>query len=179
MREMSGISSRPPPPGGYANRFVPLLDALLEACRRHYGDNLVSLVIFGSLGRGRPGPDSDVDLLLVCRTLPAGRLARVEDFAAHVESQVEPQLHALATQGIHTALSPVLKTTDEVQQGSPLFLDMTEDAWILYDRDDFFATWLSEFRIRLARQGARRVWRGDRWYWDLRPGYRPGEVFEI
>ncbi|MBC7228491.1 MAG: nucleotidyltransferase domain-containing protein, partial [Thermoflexales bacterium] len=140
---------------------------------------LVSLVVFGSLGRGKPGPDSDVDLLVVCRTLPAGRLPRVEAFAAHVESQVESHLHALAAQGIHTAFSPVLKTTDEVPLGSPLFLDMTEDAWILYDRDDFFATWLSEFRARLTRLGARRVWRGDHWYWDLRPGYRPGEVFEI
>lgn len=167
------------PPSGYVARFVPLLEALLEACLAHYGDNLVSLVVFGSLGRGHPGPDSDVDLLLVCRTLPTGRIARVEDFAAHVESRVEPHIRVLASQGIHTALSPILKTTDEVQQGSPLFLDMTEDAWILYDRDNFFTNWLSEFRTRLARQGARRVWRGDRWYWDLRPGYRPGEVFEI
>ncbi|MFN3761799.1 MAG: nucleotidyltransferase domain-containing protein [Anaerolineae bacterium] len=165
--------------GGYAARFVPLLEALLEACRRHYGENLVSLVVFGSLGRGRPRPTSDVDQGGIFRTHTPGRLSRADDFAAHVEPQVEPYLRDLAAQGVFTAISPVLKTTDEVEQGSPLFLDMTEDALILYDREEFFATWLSEFRVRLARQGARRIWRGDRWYWDLKPGYRPGEVFEI
>jgi hypothetical protein len=30
-----------------------------------------------------------------------------------------------------------------------------------------------------CQQGARRIWCGNAWYWDLKPDYRPGEVFEL
>jgi len=39
--------------------------------------------------------------------------------------------------------------------------------------------YLSDFRERLDRLGARKVFQGDRWYWDLKPDYKPGEIFEI
>ena len=77
--------------------------------------------------------------------------------------------------------SGVLNTGDNsgVRQGSPLFLDMIEDARMLHDQDDFLRRTLAEFKARLDRLGARRVWRGNAWYWDLKPDYKPGEVFEL
>ena len=78
-----------------------------------------------------------------------------------------------------TELSPVLKTPSEVQQGSPLFLDMLEDARLLVDRDAFLERAFEALRARLARLGARRIWRGNAWFWDLKPDYKPGEVFEL
>jgi len=164
---------------GFSSHFIPLIEALVAACHRHYGANLVSLAIFGSLGRGTAGPESDVDVLIVCRELPRGRLARVQDFATHVEPTVEPILRSLADQGIHTYLSPVFKTTDEIEAGSPLLLDMVEDALILYDDDQFLARRLRRLQERLAALGARRIWWGERWYWDLKPDYQVGEEFEV
>jgi predicted nucleotidyltransferase len=43
----------------YAEHEAFLHDTV-EACRRHYGDRLVSLAVFGSIGRGTPRRDSDV-----------------------------------------------------------------------------------------------------------------------
>ena len=76
-------------------------------------------------------------------------------------------------------VSPVLKTPLEVEQGSPLFLDMVDDAILLVDRDGFLSQVLQNLRDRLARLGARRIWRGNAWFWDLKPDYKPGEVFEL
>lgn len=158
--------------------FRSVLAELEAACRRSYGDRLVSVVVFGSIGRGTATPSSDVDVLVVVRDLPRGRIPRVREFDA-VEGALETALRAAKQQGIETRLSPVLKTPEEVEAGSPLFLDMTEDAVILFDRDRFFAASMDALRSRLARLGAKRVWRGSAWYWDLKPDYRPGEVFEI
>ncbi len=163
---------------GFSARFVPLLKALRKACRQHYGRRLVTLAVFGSLGRGTAGPESDVDLLVIARSLPRGRIPRADDFT-HVEQALEPILHQLAADGVHTRFSPIIRTPEEIEQGSPLLLDMIEDALILYDRDRFFARKIEALRERLAALGARRVWRGEQWYWDLKPDYRPGEVFEI
>ncbi len=158
--------------------FDAVLAELEAASRRVYGDRLVSLVVFGSVGRGTAGPSSDLDVLVVAGGLPRGRMPRVREFDA-VEEALAGALRAATDQGVDTRLSPVLKSPEEVGAGSPLFLDMTEDARILFDRDRFFAKTLDALRGRLARLGAKRVWRGSEWYWDLKPDYRPGDVFEI
>ena len=147
--------------------------ALRRACEEVYGGRLTTLAIFGSAGRDTARPDSDVDLLVVA-DLPDGRMRRVEGF-----EQVERRLGELLAPAAAPPLSPVLKTREEVGRGSPLFLDMTEDARILFDRGGFFADQLGRLRARLADLGARRVWLGNAWYWDLKPDYRPGEVFEL
>jgi predicted nucleotidyltransferase len=150
-----------------------LFPVLLRACEDVYGARLVSVVIFGSTGRGTARPDSDVDLLLIADPLPHGRMRRVEEF-----EEVERRVAELLP-GAVPPLSPVLKTPEEAGHGSPLFLDMTEDARILFDRESFFSRQLDRLRARLAQLGSRRVWLGNAWYWDLKPDYRPGEVFEL
>ncbi len=132
----------------------------------------MSLVIYGSMGRGTATPESDVDFLIVAEGLPKGRIPRVQDFLK-VESQLREEFD------FHFELSPILKTPAEVQMGSPLFLDMTEDAILLFDRESFFERFLDGLRERLRKLGAKRIWLGNAWCWDLKPDYQPGEVFEI
>jgi predicted nucleotidyltransferase len=158
--------------------FEEVLAALTQATAAHYGDRLVSLAVFGSVGRGTPRPDSDIDLLVVADPLPDGRLARVADFD-HVEEAIPDTFASGRRAGLHTRLSPVMRTPAEIRQGSPLLLDMTEDAKLLIDRGGFLAAALADLRSRLAARGARRVWRGSAWCWDLKPDYRPGDVFEL
>ncbi len=74
-----------------AAEFERLEAPLVEACRRVYGDRLVSLIVFGSAGRGTPGPESDLDLLIIADPLPCGRIPRVGEFDA-VEEQMAPHV---------------------------------------------------------------------------------------
>jgi predicted nucleotidyltransferase len=144
----------------------------------HLGDALVSAVLFGSVARGEAGPHSDIDLLVVVKGLPPSRLARHACLDA-ADSGIEPTLRSLRSQGILTDVQPVLKTPEEAERISPLYLDLVEDAVLLFDRGGFFAEILGRLRASLARLGARRVRRGRFWYWDLKPDYRFGEVFEV
>jgi hypothetical protein len=155
-----------------------LLTRLVDACRRHYGSRLAAVAVFGSIGRGTARPDSDVDLIVVADALPDGRVARAADFEA-IEASVASAVCEARLAGLAAWISPVLKTPAEIEHGSPLLLDMVDDARILYDRDDGLARALARLRARLAELGARRIWRGNAWIWDLKPDYRPGEVFEL
>jgi hypothetical protein len=148
------------------------LNRLTSLCKERYGERLISLAVFGSVGRGTPRPDSDIDLLLVIKNLPVGRIARVKEFTV-----IETTLGATIKGRIE--LSPVIKTPEELASGSPLLLDMVEDARVLFDRDDFFKNSLKNLKERLQRLGARRIWQGNVWYWDLKPDYKQGEIFEI
>lgn len=159
-------------------RYARLLDQVRDALIRHYGSRLVAAAVYGSVGRGTPREDSDVDLLIVARDLPPGRTSRVEEFLP-VEAGLEAALRACTPGGASVMLSPVFKTPAEVERGSPLFLDMVDDARILYDPEGFLAARLDRLRARLAELGARRIWRGNAWYWDLKPNLKPGEIITL
>lgn|SRR4030065_2477323 len=159
-------------------RFGKLEGKLLSEIKSYYGERLISVVIFGSVARGAQRPDSDVDLLIIARGLPKGRMNRVREFHT-IEDNMDSFLNILKTEGVYTYISPIFKTPEEAEKGSPLFLDMVEDARILFDRRKFFSEVLDKLKSRLKELGAKRVWRGDVWFWDLKPDYKMGEVFEI
>ncbi|MYD71391.1 MAG: nucleotidyltransferase domain-containing protein [Acidobacteria bacterium] len=158
--------------------YKVLLDGVVAACRRHYGERLHGIALYGSVARGTPTADSDVDLLVVADGLPEGSLPKRRDFDV-VEDAVAPQIDALWKAGRHVRLSPILKTRAVLEYGTPLLLDMTEDARILYERDGYLTHVLECFRRTLRDLGARRIWRDELWYWDLKPDYRWGDVIEL
>lgn len=158
--------------------FEEFLPEILEAVKDVYGERLVTLAVFGSVGRGTPRPDSDIDIIIVAERLPHGRIKRVAEFE-RVEEVLAVSLKRLEGVGINTFLSPVIKTKEEVLVGSLIFLDMLDDARILHDRNNFFRNFLERLRTRLEKLGAKKMRRGGVWYWVLKEDYKIGEVFEI
>ncbi len=158
--------------------YRTLLKALLDALLRVWKDNLVSLVLFGSIARGDYRSDSDIDLLIVGKNLPRSRFAR-QDMFIEAEDLVQPLLDDLHRSGIYVDFSPIILSVEEAKKFRPIYLDMVEDAIILFDRDRFFQEILYSLKRRLEALGAHRVWVGRRWYWVLKDPYRFGEVIEI
>lgn len=153
-----------------AARYVDLLRGAL-------GENLVSAVLFGSVARGEAGPDSDIDLLIVGEEFPPGRFARLR-LLEEVDAKFEPELDRLRSQGLSPRLARLLKTRAEAARFVPLYLDLTEDARLFYDRDGFFQSVLTRLRASLKRLGAERRVRGQTRYWVLKRDFRPGEVID-
>ena len=158
--------------------YKTLIERLIEALKRKYGDKFISLVVFGSVARGEARKDSDVDLLLVVDSIPKRRLERQREFM-EVEKELEGYLNELFDQDYFIDFSPIIKTPEEAMRLSPLYLDMVEDAIIAYDKDDFFKKILERVRKRLEELGSKRVRMGKKWYWILKPDYRFGEVIRI
>jgi len=159
-------------------RFREIEERLLSEIKTLYGPRLVSVVLFGSAARETQRFDSDIDLLIIAEGLPKGRMKRVREFYA-VEERLEPFVRSLRNEGIDTSLSPIIKSPEEAEAGCPLFFDMVEDACILYDKYGFFSRRLDRLRRRLKELGSIRVWRGNAWYWILKPDYKPGDVIEL
>jgi predicted nucleotidyltransferase len=156
----------------------PFLDAVVKALRAAYGEQLRSVAVFGSVARGTARPDSDLDLFIVVDSLPNGRRARLATFDA-VENALAGEIDALAGRGVRVELAPVLRTPEDLAVASPLLLDLTEDAVILQDLGGVLGAALEALRRRLRRLGAKRVWTGSTWYWDLKPDYRRGEIIRL
>jgi predicted nucleotidyltransferase len=142
------------------------------------GDNLTSVALFGSVARGRAGPGSDIDLLVICRELPAGAFRRQEALEP-VRERLQAGLDRLWAQGVYTDFAEVVKTENEAQRTHLLYLDMTAEAVILFDRGGFFAGVLERLRGRLQELGAERKQLGRLRYWDLKPDFKSGEVIVL
>ena len=147
--------------------------ALVKAFLEVFGDNLVSLVLYGSQARGDQHPGSDLDLLVVLRELPRDRfylhraLDKVEDILSSLLGEKE------------LFLSPIVLDVERASKLRPLYLDMVEDAIILYDRDYFFQRVLDRLSRRLKELGAKRVKIGRKWVWVLKDKISVGEVIEF
>ena len=161
---------------------VPGLRALAEsyadALHQHFGSRLISVVLYGSVARGEATPVSDIDLLVVAELLPEGRQAR-NAILDEIDRSFLPVLARLHRQKRYVDLSVLLFTLAEARKLRPLYLDLVEDAILLYDRDHFFATILDQLRGRLEGLGARRLQLGRLRYWDLKPDYRWGDRITV
>jgi predicted nucleotidyltransferase len=153
------------------------VERLLHALRARFGEKLVSLVLYGSRARGTPRRDSDVDVLIVVDGLPRARFDR-HDLLRPIVSGITHE-YRLTRGADPPYLSYVVKTPEEAAYHSPLYLDMTEDAVIVQDRDGFFGRILDTMRRRMAVLGSKRIWRGQSWYWVLKPDMKWGESVEI
>lgn len=158
--------------------FDHLLAVALTGVQAFYRDRLVSLAVFGSVGRGTMRADSDIDLFLVAEPLEPNRTVRNREFNG-VEESVKSALIQARTKGINTCFTPLIYTPDEVRRHPSVMLDMTQDARILFDRDAFLDGELETMRQRMRILGSRRIFMGDAWYWDLKPDFKPGEVVTI
>jgi predicted nucleotidyltransferase len=157
----------------YLNLILNCLRVLLKAV------DLESFAVYGSVARGSASQTSDVDILLVSDSQEGSLGSRMEKLY-HVEVMLEEELRWLRRHGVYTSLSFYPLRKDEARRLPLLFLDLTEEAVILYDRGGFLEATLLELKRELLRQGAKRVMVGkERWYWDLKPDYRLGEKVEL
>jgi len=161
-----------------AQALIELAKKFTHQLQVVWGENLVSVVLYGSVARSECLEDSDVDLLVIAEEFPQSRLARTRLLWRQKEA-LRDEILSLEKRGYHTRLACISKTREEAKYHSPLYLDMTEDAIILYDRGAFFQGVLDEMKARMREYGSRRIWLEGGWYWDLKPDYKYGDIIEI
>lgn len=156
---------------GLAKRYAELAQQIL-------GDHLVSMALYGSVARGQAGPRSDIDLFVMLADAPAGMFRR-RALLEPVRERVTPELEALWSQGIYADFVEVIRTRQEALEFHPLYLDMSVDAKLLFDRDGFLEEILERVREKLQAMGAQRRALGTSWYWELKKEFKPGEVIQL
>ncbi|MEM2732979.1 MAG: nucleotidyltransferase domain-containing protein, partial [Nitrososphaerota archaeon] len=80
---------------------------MITALRRKLGEDLVSVVLFGSFARGDASRESDIDLLIVGDNLPQSRFDRIRLFD-EVERSIEKELKKIEEEyGVTISFSPI------------------------------------------------------------------------
>lgn len=156
----------------------PLLDLFIDMGRQRLGSDLVAVALFGSVARGNPRPESDIDLL----TVHDGDRNRVHDalVEAALELRKTPQCARVRSQGLPSEPYPLLLSRGRLAETPWILLDVADHGIILFDPSAVLQLKLAALRARLRELGSRKVEMPDgSWYWELKPDLRPGEMFEL
>ena len=157
--------------------YKELLKGFVSLVQETLGNDVISIVLYGSVARETAGRESDVDLLLVleeAHPIYRDRLRPVLPVLRRLRRQ--PCWKELEAEGVFPSLSVIVLSREEANRNRHLYLDMLEDARILMDCDRFFQNRLKALQVRLQELGARRVQKNGDWYWDLKPDLAPGET---
>jgi hypothetical protein len=105
---------------------------IVEGIKKHFGDKLVSIVLFGSQARGTANEYSDIDLLVIAKKIPS-------DW----RKQDEVIREVRWSEGLSDLpISIILKSPYSVESIlntiQPLLFGILKSYKILYDLEDFF-----------------------------------------
>ena len=160
--------------------YRTLADEYVHAAREFFGNRLVSICFFGSVARGEAKADSDIDVLVIATGLPRDVGLRFQETAGiHETLRRSNEYRRLRQQGRSAFVSDLFLNPDETKAHPPILLDLTDDAFIAYDRNDFLKSVLQDIKLRLEDLGAKKIKAQKGHYWILKPNARPDEVIEV
>lgn len=156
----------------------PLIKEFLKQLEKQLGKKLISVAVFGSVARGRGTENSDIDLLVVHRRKPLEVSIKIAEITVKLRDSREYQ--NLRQMGFRPDIFPVLLDEKKFNQNPWVLLDVQEEGIILLDRDNTLKRKFEYLKKRLKELGAKKIiLPKGKWYWDLKPDWKPGEIIEL
>ena len=154
---------------------IKLTQDLARFLEERLSEKLISVVLFGSAVREETRRGNDIDILVVL------------DFSLEEESEgldvfydATIDFEDIYLPDIYWNIHFVPFTKEEAKVTHPFYLDMVENSVIVFDRDGFMKRKLESLKKRMEELGTRKVFLpGGKWYWQLKPGAKPGEEIEL
>lgn len=123
-----------------------MIDRIMKDMKAVFGDNLVSVVLFGSYAAGKQRDASDIDMLVIADNLPLPRKERLSIILSITRRYL--------LKG--KTVSLLLRSKDEIRNGfeyyNPLLLSISENNKLLYDREKYFSALLKDIRKKVSQR---------------------------
>lgn len=164
-----------------SQKVMALAKKVSAVLQRALGEELTAVALFGSAARGTDRPGSDLDILVVLQN-PSQAYAKRTRRLVPLLDEVRDSSEYRELEACGRPLEPsfLVLSLAEARSHPPIFLDMVDEAMVLYDPAGELQRELKAVRERLHTLGSRKKHLPDgSWYWVLKPDLKPGEVIEL
>ncbi|MGB9629040.1 MAG: nucleotidyltransferase domain-containing protein [Thermodesulfobacteriota bacterium] len=136
---------------------------LIKVLKEYFRDNLWGVVLFGSRARGEGKSFSDWDIFILVENAPENPIDR------------KILLHEIFFNKGLRAISPILQTRKEFESNlRPLYLDISWDGMILFDRKGYVHSKMREIRNIIEKSRLQRLRKKGDWIWEWKKPPQPG-----
>jgi hypothetical protein len=119
------------------------INEFVRLCKKKFGNNLVSIVLFGSHARGTATKYSDIDLLVIVKNLPDDWRERDRLVIA-----LEHEVGSKYSIPITSIVASKREFLDGVEAGNALLFGISKGYVVLHDKEGLFPTKMEEFKTK-------------------------------
>ncbi|MCX9014677.1 MAG: nucleotidyltransferase domain-containing protein [Candidatus Methanoperedens sp.] len=132
-----------------------IISELTNILKQKFNQDLLAIVLFGSIVKGNFTPSSDIDVLVVCETL-------IKDWRVRDKMTLEltEGIELKYTTSIHMALVSKDEILHAIESVSPLMLEIYDANEIIYENDKFVTQLLNNFGNNLKNLHAIKIEKG-------------------
>jgi predicted nucleotidyltransferase len=135
--------------------IIKIISDLTDILKQKFNNDLLVVVLFGSIVKGNFTNSSDIDVLVVCE-------APIKDWRARDKMILE--LTEDTELKYATPVHMILVSRDEIsgaiESVYPLMLEIYEANEIIYDKDNFFRQLLEDFEKNIRQLHAKKIEEG-------------------
>ena len=133
------------------------LKQIVDRIRVKLGEDVLSIVLFGSMTRGDFTESSDIDVLVIARNLPDNWRDRDKILLELAEIKYGHR------RPVHITLADEYEMNASVEQGAPLVFGLHDANRVVFGRDRFFEKLMKRFDDNMLRWGVRKIRNGE-WF---------------
>ncbi len=135
--------------------ITKFISELTSVLKQNFNQDLLAIVLFGSIVKGNFTTTSDIDVLVLCESPLRDWRARdkiILELTENIESK-----YAIP---IHMSLVGRDEISHAIESVAPLMLEIYDANEIIYDKDDFFKQLLIGFKTNLESLHATKIEKG-------------------
>ena len=156
----------------YLYNFVRLLKEI-------YKEDLLSIILFGSVARGKWNNESDIDLFIIFSNKSSIRTA-INNRLTKIISDYERKTKLKNSKGnrLFSTIQDISLLLKDLHAFRTIFYDIAMDGIILFDRNQTGFHFLKKIKKRIEEKGLKRVFiKENDYYWKRNVKF--GEIIEL
>lgn len=156
----------------YLYNFVKLME-------ENYKEELLSIILFGSVARGKWNNASDIDLFIIF-TIKSSIRTAINNRLTKIISDYERKSKLRNSKGnrLFSTIQDISLTLKDLHTFRTIFYDIAMDGIILFDRNQTGFQFLKKIKKRIEEKGLRRIFiKENDYYWERKVKF--GEIIEL
>ena len=159
--------------------FRDYLYDFVKLIKENYEENLLSIILFGSVARGKWNNESDIDLLIIF-TNKSSIKTGINNQLMKIISDYERKSKLRNSKGdrLFSTIQDITLVLKDLHAFRTIFYDIAMDGIILFDRNQTGFHFLNKIKKRIEEKGLKRVFiKENDYYWERNVKF--GEIVEL